>query len=345
MGSNGELREYCEDARKILEASRRKLSARLLPSADPRSAPLRGANSYFRRRFLAATGKFYLAELEMFDIIKAILGEYDSQEAVVRDCEAVLRVDHYLWADAKTILPTFLVPGASLPVLVLHAVMRDLTKGHLRLVEVIKKGTETIRERLGEQVRDIEEALGTLKWLFRVFAIYPRARAEYLQELRAAGEEILKEEGIEIFYDEKLSAGEVWNPALQEILEDSDVVIALLSEEFFASNYIQTTELRIVGERYQNLRCALFAFLFADCKWKEHPLIKRIELEPIGQSILSLHPTPEERQSYLREKLIKSIIVKAVQKLSNQDSARQFIESLERQLRKDLENPEGRGAA
>lgn len=75
-----------------------------------------------------------------------------------------------------------------------------------------------------------------------VFIAYSRQDWDLCEELRTHLRSLELDGKIEVFYDGNVEVGEKWNSRLQSELRSANLVVFLLSAEFFASDYIMQEE-------------------------------------------------------------------------------------------------------
>jgi ABC-type branched-subunit amino acid transport system substrate-binding protein len=76
----------------------------------------------------------------------------------------------------------------------------------------------------------------------RVFISYSHADAKWLKRLQKHLKP-LQREGIEVWDDTRLKAGEQWREEIREALAKTRVAVLLISADFVASDFIDTNEL------------------------------------------------------------------------------------------------------
>lgn len=76
-------------------------------------------------------------------------------------------------------------------------------------------------------------------------------------------------EGWNIWSSHEIKAGTDWSVEIQERLEDSEVVILLLSTDFFHSEYIRDTELPAMIAKHREGSCHIIPVIARECLWKD----------------------------------------------------------------------------
>lgn len=82
----------------------------------------------------------------------------------------------------------------------------------------------------------------------RVFLSYAHEDGVHLDDLKSHLSSLERSGRIVPWYDGKILAGQSWDDTLKKKLRESDIVLALLSKNFMASQYIWETELPIANK-------------------------------------------------------------------------------------------------
>jgi len=95
-------------------------------------------------------------------------------------------------------------------------------------------------------------------------------------------------QGWNIWSAKEIKAGERWDEEIKQRLMDSDVVILLLSTDFFNSKYIIEKELPEVVEKHKKGGCQIIPVIARVCHWKDTPFgeyaqLGDIQALPVGE--------------------------------------------------------------
>lgn len=74
---------------------------------------------------------------------------------------------------------------------------------------------------------------------------------------------------VETWHDRKLVPGQGWGPRIKEMIYAADVILLLLSADFFNSDYCYDEEMRIALERHERGDAVLVPVLARPCQWKQ----------------------------------------------------------------------------
>jgi|GEM_PF-7001677 len=92
---------------------------------------------------------------------------------------------------------------------------------------------------------------------------------------------VANKQGWNIWSAKEIKAGERWDAEIKQRLMDSEVVILLLSMDFFNSKYIVETELPKVVEMHESGNCQIIPVIARVCHWKETTFGEYAELGDI----------------------------------------------------------------
>ncbi len=95
-------------------------------------------------------------------------------------------------------------------------------------------------------------------------------------------------QGWNIWSDKEIKAGEKWDAEIQQRLLDSEVVILLLSTDFFNSKYIVEAELPEIVAKHKSGNCHIIPIIARMCHWKdtafgEYAQLGDIQALPVGE--------------------------------------------------------------
>lgn len=122
----------------------------------------------------------------------------------------------------------------------------------------------------------------------KVFVVYAHedkpVRDKLLRQLRP-----LADNGeINLWSDQEIKPGEVWDEAIRARLAQSDLVLLLVSDDFFASDYIRNVELREALARHARGETRLLPIIARHCGWEDLPALARLQvLPPDGRPVVS----------------------------------------------------------
>ncbi|MCC6462536.1 MAG: TIR domain-containing protein, partial [Saprospiraceae bacterium] len=116
----------------------------------------------------------------------------------------------------------------------------------------------------------------------KTFIIYAREDRDALLELKKQLIPLERREQIAVWYDGEIVAGQEWGIAIQSNLQAADIILLLLSSDFFASDYIEKEELKEALARHENGQSVVVPVVIRHCIWQEHPEIQKLQVLPEG---------------------------------------------------------------
>ncbi len=124
--------------------------------------------------------------------------------------------------------------------------------------------------------------------LLKVFIIYAHedklVRDKLLRQLRP----LASNGEISLWSDHEIMPGEVWDDAIRTRLTESDLILLLISDDFFASDYIQKVELDAALDRYKSGQTRLLPIIARHCGWEDFPVLAKLQvLPPEGRPVIS----------------------------------------------------------
>lgn len=122
----------------------------------------------------------------------------------------------------------------------------------------------------------------------KVFLSYSHKRIEDAKDLKTACAVLELNGQIEFWYDQNIKAGAEWKNEIGEKLEQADIIILLLSKEFWASKFIRENELPLVEKRQTmgaKVLCVMLSHnQFKKTRWTELQAVPQLNgrLTPIS---------------------------------------------------------------
>ena len=120
-----------------------------------------------------------------------------------------------------------------------------------------------------------------------LFLSYAHADESIAEALRRHLSPLRHEGVVEAWYDRDLGPGDRWDDEISARLEAADIVIALLSADFVASEYAYGRELRRALELHQLGRLVLVPVIGRACYWQSLPIGSLQALPDGGRPITS----------------------------------------------------------
>lgn len=113
-----------------------------------------------------------------------------------------------------------------------------------------------------------------------VFIIYAREDEQFRAELKAQLLPMERSGVLRVWTDRELIAGEHWEPTIKKNLKNADVILLLVSSDYFQSDYIHEVELREALERHERGEACVVPVIVRPCVWDTDPVLKRTQVLP-----------------------------------------------------------------
>lgn len=113
-----------------------------------------------------------------------------------------------------------------------------------------------------------------------VFFIYARQDQNYKKRIVNNLTPLIQNGTITVWNDEDILPGANWENEIAQHLSEADIILALVSEDFLASSYIQSKELIKAFERYENKEVEIIPIILRACLWEENPRLKTLQALP-----------------------------------------------------------------
>jgi sulfatase modifying factor 1 len=136
----------------------------------------------------------------------------------------------------------------------------------------------------------------------RVFVAYAHKDAEYRDELVKTLKPWLRQGLVELWADNKLLGGHIWDQKIKEALERADLILILMSRDAIASDYIHSVEMKGALERQQQGTARVVPVLIRLCAWKKTGL-GHLQAIPRGELPIAENPSFDGAWEGVREEL------------------------------------------
>ncbi len=114
-----------------------------------------------------------------------------------------------------------------------------------------------------------------------IFIIYSRKDLEYHDMLKKHLN-LLKNNGniVDIWSDGKILPGENWDDVIKQKLKAAEIILMLISADFFDSEYILKDELTLAFKQHSNNTSVVIPILVRNCLWTVHKDISALQILP-----------------------------------------------------------------
>lgn len=120
-----------------------------------------------------------------------------------------------------------------------------------------------------------------------IFISYSHKDESFKDELNAHISPLCREGDVRVWYDRRIKAGDVWESEIATRLEQADIVLLLISPDFFASDYCYTKELGRALEKHRSGAAIVLPVIVRPVDWM-HSKLASIQALPIDAIPISL---------------------------------------------------------
>lgn len=105
------------------------------------------------------------------------------------------------------------------------------------------------------------------------------------------------QDGINVWSDQNIEAGDDWEKNILRALDVSDGVIFLVSAAFLRSRYIASVEVPIAVAKRAADGAHVWPLIISSCSWKRHKWLRRVQARPLEADALDLLPRPRRNKA------------------------------------------------
>ncbi|MGH9803514.1 MAG: toll/interleukin-1 receptor domain-containing protein, partial [Blastocatellia bacterium] len=85
---------------------------------------------------------------------------------------------------------------------------------------------------------------------------------------------LIRQGVINVWHDRQIPPGTEWKQALDDRINQAQIVLLLISSDFLASDYCYEKEMTIAMERHERGEAIVLPIILRDCLWKDTPFSK-----------------------------------------------------------------------
>ena len=116
----------------------------------------------------------------------------------------------------------------------------------------------------------------------KTFIVYSHEDLHYKTGLEKFLRHLVRRQKIVLWSDKEIKPGENWDTSIKLNLGEAELIILLVSVDFYNSEYIQDTEFQRAKERLDQGKALVVPVLVRSCLWKSYDLIKDLQVLPSG---------------------------------------------------------------
>lgn len=138
----------------------------------------------------------------------------------------------------------------------------------------------------------------------QVFISYSHQDETHLEQLRIHLSALVNNEIIDLWCDHKINGGDEWEQKIQSRLASADLVVFLISANYFHSTYCMK-EMKLALTRAKNEGTAILPVLLSECMVKLHPELAKYQFVPRGMTAIETMPQPSRAYHQITEAIHK----------------------------------------
>lgn len=113
-----------------------------------------------------------------------------------------------------------------------------------------------------------------------VFIIYAREDEPFRAELKKQLLPMERSGMLRVWTDRELIAGDHWEPEIKKQLKSADLILMLVSSDYFDSDYIHAVELREAIERHERGEARVVPVIVRPCAWETDTVVNSLQVLP-----------------------------------------------------------------
>ncbi|MCB9283820.1 MAG: SUMF1/EgtB/PvdO family nonheme iron enzyme [Lewinellaceae bacterium] len=114
----------------------------------------------------------------------------------------------------------------------------------------------------------------------KVFICYAREDRDPLEKLMGHLAVFERNDAVQFWYDKEITGGKDWDETIRFNLKSADIVLLLISPDFFRSDYIHSVELSEALQRDKDKEAVVVPVILRKCLWYKDPRISRLQALP-----------------------------------------------------------------
>ena len=115
---------------------------------------------------------------------------------------------------------------------------------------------------------------------YKLFTIYAREDAQYLEELRGQLRPLEHAGRIKVWSDREINPGVDWEKEIVQNLDTADIILILVSAAYYNSAYIHEKEIKHAISRHERGEAKVLPVIVRPCSFLDDPVISRLQVLP-----------------------------------------------------------------
>lgn len=182
---------------------------------------------------------------------------------------------------------------AKMPIVVKPRVGRMVTLPPINVQEefviqedIVKEDAQMIQQPLVKMRLSNEELKEAGEEPIRIFISYAQKDEKRFRLTLDIHLKILQRQGvIQTWHDRIIKPGTEWKDVIDANLEQSQIILLLVSSDFLASDYCYEIEMKRAMERHERGEAVVIPIIIRDCVWNDTPFAKLQGLPKHGKAI------------------------------------------------------------
>ncbi|MCK6690775.1 MAG: SUMF1/EgtB/PvdO family nonheme iron enzyme [Thermoanaerobaculia bacterium] len=135
---------------------------------------------------------------------------------------------------------------------------------------------------------------------YKLFTIYAREDAQYLDELRGHLRPLEHAGRIRVWSDRGINPGVDWEREIVQNIDSADIILILVSAAYFNSAYIHEVEIKRALARHEKGEARVLPVILRPCAFGDDPVISRLQALPAdAKPVTSRTHWPERDDAWL----------------------------------------------
>jgi hypothetical protein len=122
-----------------------------------------------------------------------------------------------------------------------------------------------------------------------IFVSYSHKDKQYAKTLVEYISGELKRDSIELWWDERIVTGSLWDKAIRSKIRGSHVALVLVSQSLLNSDYCQKVEIRTFLRQRRSEGMVIFPIVLSACAWQSYDWLSETQVLPTGGKNLKSH--------------------------------------------------------
>jgi len=144
----------------------------------------------------------------------------------------------------------------------------------------------------------------------KIFIIYAREDRGYKDDLLKSLKLLQTQGLIEPWHDGDIKPGDEWDKEIKARLRAADIILPIISFDFFDSDYIHRVEIVEAFERYDRGEALIIPVIADSCPWMDCPRLKDFQALPMEGRPIDDWPDRKKAMSSIYEGINRIIIEK-----------------------------------